>query len=314
MYKSKRVAVIVPAYNEEKLISKTLTTMPSLVDGIFVVNDASRDGTLEEIKKVRKKDKRIVLINNRVNRGIGYGLREGLQTASKNNYGYMAIMAGDAQMDPVYLRKMLDDMTDRNLDFIKANRFMHFEQLQSMPKFRRVGNIGVTLMTKFATGYYSIFDSQNGYAIYTKKVVDELPWHIVGERYEYEITILIGLSIIGAKIGDFPVPALYGDEVSTIDVLPSAIRVLRVLFKGFWRRIYYKYVIYNFHPVAIFLFGGAFLAFSGFIYGLYIAVDRIINQVTPTSGTVILDGLLLLIGFQLLLTALMLDVMEEKRS
>lgn len=223
-------------------------------------------------------------------------------------------MAGDAQMDPTYLSKMLDDMTVRNLDFIKANRFMHFEQLQSMPKFRRVGNIVVTLLTKFATGYYSVFDSQNGYAVYTKKVVDELPWRIVGDRYEYEITILIGLSIVGAKVGDYPVPALYGDEESTINVLPSVMRVLRVLFKGFWNRIYYKYVIYNFHPVAIFLFSGAFLSFIGFAYGIYLATDRFLNQVTPTSGTVILDGLFLLMGFQLLLTALMLDVMEEKRS
>ncbi len=163
MYRQQKVAVVVPAYNEERLIKKTLTTVPAFVDGIYVINDASTDKTLAAINRVKKNDKRVVLINNQVNHGIGYGIKAGLKKAGADGHQYMAIMAGDAQMDPAYLPKMIDELRARGLDFIKANRFMHYEELKSMPRYRRYGNILVTILTKFSTGYYSIFDTQNGY-------------------------------------------------------------------------------------------------------------------------------------------------------
>lgn len=314
MYKMLSVGVTVPAYNEEKLINKTLSTIPSYVDHIIVVNDCSTDSTLSIIKKARRKDSRIQIIDNDVNRGIGYSLTRALQLASKLDCDRIAVMAGDAQMDPAQLLPMLDNMEKRSLDFIKANRFMHFDALKSMPKYRRIGNIIVTILTKFATGYYSIFDTQNGYVIYSKSVVDRMPWHIIGERYEFENTILVGLSIIDAKIGDFPMPAVYGDETSTIRLFSTTTRVLKSLFIGFWQRIYYKYILYGFHPIALFLFTGLFLIVIGIGAGVWLLVEKLISDLTPTSGTVMLVILPLVLGVQLLLTALIMDVIEEKRS
>jgi glycosyltransferase involved in cell wall biosynthesis len=314
LYRNKKIVVIVPAYNEELLIRKTLTTLPTFVDGVFAINDCSTDDTLKEMRSIKKDDKRIVIIDNKTNKGLGYNLKRGLREASKSGYDYMAIMAGDAQMDPSYLDKMLDVAISKDLDYIKANRFMHFDELRAMPKFRKIGNIFVTILTKFATGYYSIFDALNGYAIYSKRAVDEIPWHLVGERYEYENTVLIGLSIIGAKVADYPVPAIYGEETSTINITSTTLRVLKVLFKGFWTRMYYKYVLYNFHPVALSFFSGLFLGIIGFFYGIFILFEKILRHITPTSGTVVLEGLFLLMSFQLLITAVILDVLAEKRD
>lgn len=314
MYRNKKLAVIMPAYNEEMLVRKALSSVPPFVDKIFVINDASTDKTLTRIRQEQKQNKKIVLINNETNGGIGYGIKAGLRMAAEQEAQYMAIMAGDAQMDPKYLREMLDELQSRGLDFIKANRFMHYEELKSMPRYRRWGNIIVTILTKFATGYYSIFDTQNGYVIYTKKAVDQMPWHLIGDRYEYENTVLIGLSIIGAKVGDISIPALYGDEKSTIKLFSTTMRVLIVLFKGFWIRIYYKYVLYNFHPVALFLFSGLLMLLLGLIFGVYTVYEKLVSHIIPTSGTVVLVGISLMIGFQLLLTSFILDVMEEKKS
>lgn len=314
MYKKLSVGVAVPAYNEERLIEKTLTTMPDFVDYIVVINDCSKDNTLSIIKKLQKKDVRIHLINNKVNRGIGYGVTLGLKKAAELGSDRVAVMAGDAQMDPNQLSPMLDAMTKRDLDFIKANRFMHFDALRSMPNHRRIGNIIVTILTKFATGYYSIFDTQNGYVVYSDDVIARMPWHMIGNRYEFENTILIGLSIIDAKIGDFPMPAIYGEETSTIKLFSTTMRVLKSLFKGFWQRIYYKYVLYGFHPIALFLFGGIILLGAGVFGSTWVVVDRVIHSSTPTSGTVMLVILPIILGFQLLLTALVMDVIEEKRS
>ncbi|MEK7620904.1 MAG: glycosyltransferase family 2 protein [Patescibacteria group bacterium] len=314
MYKKLSVGVAVPAYNEEKLIEKTLSTMPAIVDCIVVINDCSTDNTLSIIKKLQKNDSRIHIINNKINQGIGYSLTHGLKKAADLGCDRVAVMAGDAQMDPKYLVPMLDSMEKRGLDFIKANRFMHFEALKTMPKHRRFGNIIVTILTKFATGYYSIFDTQNGYVIYTQDVIKRMPWHIIGSRYEFENTILIGLSIIDAKIGDIAIPALYDAETSTINLFSTTMRVLKCLFIGFWQRIYYKYVLYGFHPIALFLFTGLVLLAAGTFGGIWIIAERTIYSTSPTSGTIMLSVLPIILGVQLLLTALVMDVIEEKRS
>jgi glycosyltransferase involved in cell wall biosynthesis len=314
MYKKMSIGVAVPAYNEQSLIGKTLSTIPDFVDHIAVINDGSKDDTLQEIKKYAKKDIRIVILDNKKNLGIGGSLKRGLKKLAELDCDLSAIMAGDAQMDPNQLHKMIDDMLERKLDFIKANRFMHLEALESMPKFRRVGNIIVTILTKFATGYYAVFDTQNGYVIYSKKVINDMPWHLIGDRYEFENTILIGLSIINARIGDFSAPSIYGTEKSTIKVIPTTLKVLRVLFKGFWQRIYYKYVLFNFHPIALFVFGSVALGVIGVLGLIYLTGIKIIIGITPTSGTVMLFVLPLIVSIQLGLTAFILDVMEDKKS
>lgn len=313
MYKNLSIGVAVPAYNEEKLIEKTLTTLPKFVDHVVVINDCSTDKTHEIISKIAKKDKRIVLLDNEVNRGIGFSLTKGLKKTVELGADRVAVMAGDAQMDPKQLAPMLEAMEKDSLDYIKGNRFMHFDALRSMPTYRRFGNIVVTILTKFATGYYSIFDTQNGYVVYTKDVIERMPWHFIGNRYEFENTVLIGLSIIDAKVGDFPMPAIYGEEKSTIKLFSTTARVLGVLFRGFWQRIYYKYILYGFHPIALFLCTGLLLIICGVAASGIVTFDRILHGATPTAGTIMLVVLPLILGVQLLLTALVLDVIEEKR-
>jgi len=313
LYKNKKIGVIVPAYNEEKMIAKTLGTMPKFTDHIIVINDSSKDNTLELINRAAKKDQKITIINNTENGGIGYSLKKGLKMGAELGCDRMAIMAGDAQMDPAYLDKLLDAMDENQLDYVKANRFMHYEALQTMPRYRRIGNIVVTILTKFATGYYTIFDTQNGYAIYTKDVVERMPWQLVGNRYEYENTILIALSIINAKVGDYPIPALYGDETSTIKLFSTMTRVLKILFIGFWRRIYYKYVIYGFHPIALFILAGATLNIAALVGFIFLFISKVWLHISPTAASVMLASLPLILGTQILFTALILDVIEEKR-
>jgi glycosyltransferase involved in cell wall biosynthesis len=313
VYKKLVIGVAVPAYNEEKLIQKTLATMPKFVDHIVVVNDASKDKTLQKMREAAKQDSRIEVIDNTQNLGVGGSIKKALQRAAELGCDRVAVMAGDAQMDPDLLDDMLDDMQTRKLDFIKANRFMHLDALRSMPAYRRIGNIIVTLLTKIATGYYGIFDSQNGYVIYSKKVIGDMPWRLVGNRYEFENTVLIGLSIIDARVGDFAAPAIYGEEKSTIKLFSTTLRVLRVLIRGYWQRIYYKYVLFNFHPIAVFIFGGMLFGVLGIALAVYLAISRIFLGETPSAGSVMLAVLPIVVGLQLVLTAFILDVLEDKK-
>jgi hypothetical protein len=126
--------------------------------------------------------------------------------------------------------------------------------------------------------------------------------------------MLIALSIVNARLKDFAVPAIYGEETSTIDFWPTVFRVLRVIWVGFWQRLYYKYILFSFHPIALFIFGGLILSALGWGYGIFIALEKLIHNSSPSTGTVMLCVLPLILGFQLLLTALIMDVYNEDRG
>lgn len=314
MYKNLKVAAILPCYNEEKLIGKTIDTLPDFVDMIIAVDDLSKDNTWKIIKKHAKKNSRVFPIHHSVNTGIGGAYISGFEKALANNADLIFTMAGDAQCNQDYMTNMADTLLSGDLDYVKANRFVHLEELKQMPTFRRIGNTVITLLTKFSSGYYSIFDSQNGYGVFKRKTIQNLPISHIGRRYDYENTLLIALAIMDAKIKDEPVPAIYGDEESTIPVFKTTIRALRVVWKGFWRRIYHKYVLINFHPIALFIFGGLFLGLIGLFVGLYLVCAKIFYDATPSSGSVMLAVLPIILGFQMLLTAITMDMNNENKS
>jgi hypothetical protein len=171
----------------------------------------------------------------------------------------------------------------------------------------------ISMLTKFSTGYYSISDTTMGFGFLRRSVLEQVDYTLVKDRYDYENSMLIALSIVGARIKDHAVPAIYGEETSTIDFLPTVMRVLRVVWVGFWQRIYYKYVLFSLHPIAIFLFGGLFLSAIGWIYAIVLTFQKFVNDMSPSSGTVMLAVLPIILGFQMIMTALLMDVSNEPR-
>ena len=315
MYKNKVIAVVVPCYNEEKLVQKTIVTLPKEIDHIIAINDASTDNTIRELKRIAKMNKKVIVLDNPKNGGIGFSLMRGYKHALENTSSdAIGIVAGDAQCDPSYILEMLDVFFSEELDYVKANRFFHRDALKSMPRYRKIGNIFISLLTKFSTGYYSISDTQNGYGFLSRSILKKVNYSFVKERYDYENTMLVALSIVGAKIKDHPVPAIYGEETSSIKLLPTALRALRAVWVGFWQRIYYKYILYSFHPIALFLFSGLLLFLCGLAGGFFIIIDRMLNGHSPSTGTVMLVALPLLVGFQLLLSAITMDMNNENKS
>jgi hypothetical protein len=181
-----------------------------------------------------------------------------------------------------------------------------------MPRYRVVGNVLLTMLTKLASGYWSLFDSQNGYWAFRAQTLTQLDLTKLARRYDLENSLLINLNIIGARIKDVGIPARYGDEKSKIRLWRDMPRIVATLFVGFWRRIFYRYVIYNFHAVALFLFAGLFLSIIGIGFGIK-AVSDSLGEPSATTGTVMLAVLPLLVGAQLLLAALVLDILSEPK-
>lgn len=313
MYKDNSIAVVVPAYNEEKLIGPTLAAMPDFIDSIIVTDDGSSDDTAARVEAMAQHDTRIMLIRHARNEGKGSAVIDGSRKAIDQGHDIVALMDGDHQMPPEHLPSLLDPLIERGYDAAKGNRFLAAPgTLGNMPKHRLLGNILLTLLTKIASGYWSIFDSQNGYWALTAASLTKLDLSRIARRYDLENSMLIHLNILGARVADVPIPAKYGDEVSGIRLWRVTPSILLTLFTGFWHRVLFRYVLYNFHPIALFLFSGLALSIWGLGFGTWVAITSL-GPEAATSGTVMLAVLPFLLGFQLLLAAMVLDIVSEPR-
>lgn len=315
MYRKLETAVVIPCYNEEKMITQTIKKLPKYIDHIIAVNDASTDDTIGVLNKLKKQNNRLIVVDNETNQGVGGALIAGYNYAIEHTKATaIGIVAGDDQFDSSYLEAMLDDFIDQSADYVKASRFFHREAFKTMPKYRQFGNIFISLLTKFSTGYYSITDITNGCGWLRRDIIEKVDFSIVEKRYDYETSMLTALSIVNAKVIDHAVPAHYGDEKSTIKLIPTAWRNLRAVWKGFWRRIYYKYVLYGFHPVALFLFTGMFFLIISLLIAGFLLYVKLFAHQSPTAGSVMLAVLPFVLSVQLVLTALTIDVSNESNN
>lgn len=303
-----KIAVVVPAYNEEKLISQTILSVPSFVDHIVVIDDRSTDATSDRALATR--DPRLTLIRHEVNTGVGGAICDGHREALKLGCDVSVVMAGDAQMDPAYLPNLLAPIVDGLALFTKANRFYSHNSFRSMPAHRIFGNIVLSFMTKLASGYWHLFDPQNGYTAIHRRALERLDLDRVAKDYSFENDLLINLNILRIPACDVPIPAVYGEELSTMrmrKVIPSLVGQLT---RGFWRRIFLKYVAFSFSPVALMLFAGLGLLAFGAAVGIWALIETL-GPPVASAGTVLMATLPILTGIHFLVGALILDIQES---
>ena len=305
MYKGAVVAAVVPAYKEESMIATVITTMPEYVDHIVIVDDCSPDGTSDVVRALG--DPRVTLIRHEVNKGVGGAIITAHKAAVELGSDVNVVMAGDAQMDPAYLPDLLDAVTSGGYGFAKANRFFRADSYDGMPGYRVFGNIVLSFMTKFASGYWQLFDPQNGYTAIRTSVFQKISLDRVANRYSFENDLLIHLNIAGVSAVDVPIPAVYGNEVSSIKLTKVVPELLSLLFKGFWRRIWYRDILWSFSPVALLLLVGSFLTLCSIIAGIWILAMTIGPDVA-TAGTVLVAVTPFVVGVQMLVSALQLDI------
>lgn len=313
MYKKHKISVSIPVYNEEDLIMKTIEIIPAFVDQIVVVDDKSKDKTIERILRCKKKDKRINFIASKENLGLGDTVIKAHNFAVEKGVDIVVVMAGDNQMDPTYLPSLLNPIIEDKCDYSKGNRFFHSQELKRMPLFRIIGNIVLTFIAKFCTGYWSISDPINGYTALKVETFKRIDVTQIGSRYGFEPSLLIELAIINAKVKDIFIPARYGEEKSKVNLLVDPLKVIQVLLKGYVRRMFLKYTLYNFHPISLFYITGFLFLLVGLLFGLYIAINSFVLQKISTPATVMLFVVPFLLGVQLILQAIVLDIQNEPK-
>lgn len=249
----KTIAVVVPAYNEETLIEQTLTSIPDFVDKVIVVNDAGNDNTGQVVKKIAQKDKRVILIEHEVNQGVGGSIVTGYKKAVELEIDVTAVMAGDGQMDPNDLTNILDPVANGDVDYTKGNRLFQGDAWNMIPHYRYFGNSFLSLLTKIASGYWHIADSQTGYTAVSLKVLKKLHLDTIYKRYGMPNDMLIKLNQYDFRVRDIHVRPVYNiGEKSGIKLFKVIPKISWLLIKGFWKRLFFKYVIKDFHPLIFF--------------------------------------------------------------
>jgi len=244
MFRGAKVAVVIPAYNEADKIAAAIRSVPGFVDHIIVVDDASSDGTGAVAQRSGRRSlgrgsrRSIETLVHPRNRGVGAAIATGYHRALALGVDATAVMAGDGQMDPADLPRLLLPVVTGAADYAKGNRFAWPGYWRAMPPHRLAGNIVLSLLTRVSSGYWRIFDSQCGYTVASRRALAAIDPDAMFARYGYPNDLLARLGVAGARVVDVPVRPIYGaDWRSGIRVKSVIVPILTILLRSFLRRI-----------------------------------------------------------------------------
>ena len=310
MLEGKTVAVVVPAYNEERLIAETIAGIPEFVDRILVVDDHSRDATVERARAAG--DPRVEVLVHEKNQGVGAAIVTGYKRALAERVDVTAVMAGDNQMDPAELESLAGPVARGELDYAKANRLFTGQAWQLIPRHRYLGNAVLSLFTKIASGYWHVADSQAGFTALGLPMLELLDLDRIYRKYGFPNDMLVHLNVWNARVRDIASRPIYGvGEKSGIKVRKVVPRISWLLVKGFFWRMREKYVIRDFHPLVFFYMLGFVMTFLGLALGIFETVLRFMGHGIPPA-TIVLVALLLISGSQFVLFGMWFDMESNK--
>jgi len=313
VYKKKTVGVVVPAYNEEIQIRMVVETMPEIVDHIVIVDDKSSDNTCDVVETLRSEDGRVVLIRHEKNQGVGGAIATGYKWMRDNGIDVAVVMAGDGQMNPRDLPALLDPVVEDRVDYSKGNRLIYSNAFNTIPRVRFFGNAILSLLTKIASGYWHVADSQSGYTAINKRALHVVDWDKMFKRYGQPNDLLVKLNVHSFRVVDVPVEPMYNvGEASVIKVRNVVFSISWLLTRLFFWRLKEKYVIRDFHPLVFFYAMG----FGLFLLSLLFLI-RLIWVWIDTGAFPQVTGLALMFafitGFQSIFFAMWFDSEYDRK-
>jgi glycosyltransferase involved in cell wall biosynthesis len=267
MFEGKRIAVVVPCYNEQSQIEGVLTTMPELVDIVYVVDDSSPDRTADVVENyiaAHDDGKRVRLIRHERNAGVGAALITGYKQALADGIDIAAVMAGDGQMDPDELPMIVGPVARGHADYVKGNRLFYRGAWSAIPRTRFLGNAFLSLMTKIASGYWHVADSQTGYTAIHRDALELIELDELYPSYGYPNDMLVRLNACEMRVADVYIRPVYNvGEQSKMKLWKVIPKMSWLIFRRFCWRLWIKYVIRDFHPLVLFYAMALFLKVAG---------------------------------------------------
>jgi dolichol-phosphate mannosyltransferase len=310
--RSQLISVVIPSYCAEKHLEIVVNGIPEFIDYIIIVDDCSTDGTLQLADRLASINPKIRLIKHEINQGVGGAMLSGYALAFELNSLIVAKMDADNQMDPGFLPDLLKPIINGEADYTKGNRFL-MTDMSSMRALRRFGNLGLSFMTKVSSGYWDIFDPTNGFTAIHSNLIPLINKSLIDKRYFFETSMLMQLYLLRAVVKDIPIPIRYADETSHLSEWHSLFSFPSRLLLALVNRIWRQYFLLDFNLVSLYIFSGSIMIGFGTIFGLYHWWRSALLQIPATTGTVMLAVLPIILGVQLLLQAVALDVQMVPR-
>jgi glycosyltransferase involved in cell wall biosynthesis len=314
-YSSKKIAVVIPFYNATNEILLVISKLPDYIESVIIVDDQSPTPLpKEDIKNLAPSNTTIYFLENPKNLGVGGATKRGFEEAIKIGAEIIIKVDADDQMDLTYLPNLLDPLITNKCDVAKGNRFRDLKALRAMPIVRRIGNLSLSFLIKSATGYWHNFDPTNGFLALKTEVVKKLDFSKLANRYYFETSLLSQLYFEKAAIKDVAMPAIYGQEKSSMKIWQMPFVFGARLTNTFIKRIVKEYFLYDFNIGSVYLLFG----FPLFIFGLIFGVSEwiyyaSINTFAPT-GTIMIVTLSIILGFQLILQAIQYDIINAPKA
>ncbi|MCB1380424.1 MAG: glycosyltransferase family 2 protein [Alphaproteobacteria bacterium] len=309
-----RVAVVIPCYKASRSLAFVVGAIPSVVERIYCVNDASPDDTGQVVDWLAKFDPRVTAIHRPENGGVGAATVTGFKAAIADGMTVIVKLDSDGQMNPAFIPTLIAPILSGEADFVKGNRFFDLDSVRSMPPVRLIGNAGLSFLSKLSTGYWQMFDPTNGYLAVHAAVAGTLPLDKLHPRYFFESDLLFRLSTLGANMVEVPMEAVYADEKSNLNELHAAMTFPPLHLRNFTKRIFYNYFLRGFSAASLHLVGGLLLALFGLVFGARAWIASAALGEPATAGTVMVSALPIFVGFQLLLNFLSHDVASAPRA
>lgn len=307
-------AVVIPCYRVSRHIRQLLEGIGAETSRIYCVDDACPEGSAEVIEARSAADPRLRVIRHERNQGVGAAVVTGYKAALADGADIIVKLDGDGQMDPRFIPQLIAPLVRGEADYVKGNRFLYLEDVENMPFVRVIGNAGLSFLTKFSTGYWTLFDPTNGYTAIHASVAERLPLDKLSKGFFFESDVLFRLSTIRAVVKDIPLRARYGTEKSNISITATLFQFPILHLRNLLKRIYYNYFLRNFSMASINLMVGLLLSIFGITYGAVQWMDHAVSGTTTPAGTVMLAGLPVMLGVLLLVSFLAYDINNQPRD
>ena len=308
----KNIAVIIPFYNASTKIVEVVSGIPISVNHLIIVDDCSVEILPEEaILSIVNSETKVSFIKNEKNLGVGGATKTGFLKAIELECDVVVKIDSDNQMDLSYLPIMISSIVKNEAEYVKGNRFRDMKALKKMPFVRRFGNLILSFLIKIATGYWNVFDPTNGYFALKTSLLKELDFDKISNRYFFETSLIAQLYYLNVKIKDITMPAIYGDEKSSMKVWQMPLLFSWNLLKLFIKRIVKQYFLYDFNIASLYILFGIPLFSFGVIHGIYSWIYYSTHHILAPTGTIMLVTLTIILGFQLLLQAIQYDILNS---
>ena len=310
---SHHLAVVIPCFNVETEVAAVIRSLPPWVAHIIAVDDHSADGTLGLLEELTTQDARLLVIPRESNGGVGAATVTGYRLALAIGATIIVKMDGDGQMDAAQLPRLLRPLVEGRADYAKGNRFRHVEELERMPRTRLFGNVALTFMTRMVSGYWRVADAQNGFTAISREALGALPLARLDSSYTFENSMLTLLNIDERPVVDVAMPAIYGDERSSMRIPAVVVTFPLKLCRMLVYRLLVKYLLYDGSPIACYTLSGVLLLCFGSALGGHQWWRSLRTCIPPTGTTLVSSLLLLLLGYFLTRKGINLDIARTPR-